>query len=87
MWSAFTYSVHQKEADYHVGEHVTSVDWVTTLPYVLPIWLFPEITLQIPGMLNVENALAAIAVAHQMGIAPESIALALSRLQGGRTPL
>jgi UDP-N-acetylmuramate--alanine ligase len=30
----------------------------------------------------VENALAAIAVAHQMGVAPESIALALSEYKG-----
>ena len=33
-------------------------------------------------MLNVENALAAVAVAHQMGLAPETIVQALSDYQG-----
>ncbi len=44
--------------------------------------IIPDIQLGIPGMVNVENALAGIAVAHQLGIAPETIARALSSFEG-----
>jgi len=47
-----------------------------------PRSVLPAIKLQIPGKLNVENALAAVAVAHQMGISPDSIAHALLDYKG-----
>jgi UDP-N-acetylmuramate--alanine ligase len=77
----FTYSVDQKEADYHV-DAMEPVGLGYAFTVVAPNLVFPVIKLQIPGLLNVENALAAIAVAHQMGVAPESIALALSEYKG-----
>ena len=77
----FTYSVDQKEADYHVeGMEQNGLGYAFTVS--APNLVFPVIRLQIPGMLNVENALAALAVAHQMGVAPEVIALALSEYKG-----
>ncbi len=76
-----TYSVDQKEADYHVDTmEPKGLGYDFTV--VAPNLVFPIIKLQIPGILNVENALAALAVAHQMGVAPESIALALSEYKG-----
>ena len=79
--SVYTYSVDQKEADYHVNNLV-----LDGLGYRFsvktPHSVLPEIKLQIPGILNVENALAAIAVAHQMGVSSEAIVYALSVYQG-----
>ena len=79
--NVYTYSVDQMEADYHVKNMV-----LDGLGYRFsvktPQSVFPEIKLQIPGIINVENALAAIAVAHQMGLPSETIVHALSEYQG-----
>lgn len=79
--TTFTYSVHQREADYTV-ENLSRFGLGYRFTVRTPNSLFPEIMLQIPGMLNVENALAAIAAAHQMGLTADSIVLALSDYQG-----
>jgi UDP-N-acetylmuramate--alanine ligase len=79
--SVYTYSVYDKEADYHVEElNLNGLGYRFMVR--TPNSLFPEIRLQIPGLLNVENALAAVAVAHQMGLTADSIVLALSDYQG-----
>jgi UDP-N-acetylmuramate--alanine ligase len=77
----FTYSLDHMEADYHVVDlkpdglgHIFTV--------VTPELVIPELRLGIPGRLNVENAVAGIAVAHQLGITPEVIARALASYQG-----
>ena len=76
-----TYSVDHKEADYHVDIlERKGIGYAFTV--VAPNLAFPAIQLQIPGLLNVENSLAVLAVAHQLGIAPESIAQALSEYKG-----
>jgi UDP-N-acetylmuramate--alanine ligase len=77
----YTYSVEKKEADYHV-DNMERIGLSYGFTVVAPDLVFPNIKLQIPGILNVENALAAVAVAHQLGVAPESIALSLSQYQG-----
>jgi UDP-N-acetylmuramate--alanine ligase len=79
--ACFTYSIDQKEADYYV-EGLTLNDLGYSFSVVTPQTILPEIKLQVPGMLNVENALAAIAVAHQLGLTPESIVHALLDYQG-----
>jgi UDP-N-acetylmuramate--alanine ligase len=79
--TCFTYSVDQKEADYHV-ENLILDGLGYRFTVRTPRSVLPEIKLQIPGILNVENALAAVAVAHQMGITPDSIAHALLDYQG-----
>ena len=79
--SVYTYSVDQKEADYHVAAMARDgLGYRFTVR--TPNTLLPEIKLQLPGLLNVDNALAAVAVAHQMGITPDSIIHALSDYQG-----
>ena len=77
----FTYSVDDMEAHYHVDAmEPNGLGYAFTV--VAPNLVFPVIKLQVPGLLNVENALAALAVAHQLGLAPEVIALALSEYKG-----
>jgi len=79
--SVYTYSVDQKEADYHVAAMARDgLGYRFTVR--TPNTLLPEIKLQLPGLLNVDNAIAAVAVAHQMGITPDSIIHALSDYQG-----
>jgi UDP-N-acetylmuramate--alanine ligase len=79
--SVFTYSVDQKDADYHV-ETMVREGLGYHFSIRTPFSLLPEIRLQIPGLLNVENSLAAVAAAHQMGITPDSIVHALSNYIG-----
>ncbi|MEA3462390.1 MAG: UDP-N-acetylmuramate--L-alanine ligase [Bacteroidota bacterium] len=79
--TVFTYSVDQKEADYHV-ENLTRDGLGYSFTVRTPNSLLPAIKLQIPGMLNVENALAAVAVAHQMSLAADGIVHALAEYQG-----
>jgi UDP-N-acetylmuramate--alanine ligase len=77
----YTYSVDQGDADYHVID-LKSRGLGHTFTVVAPDLVIPELILEIPGRLNVENALAGVAVAHQLGIAPEIIAKALSTYRG-----
>ncbi|MCK4745495.1 MAG: UDP-N-acetylmuramate--L-alanine ligase [Bacteroidales bacterium] len=78
---SYSYSVDNKEADYHIRRmEVHGLGYRFTM--VTPDLIIPEIKLGVPGMLNVENAMAAVAVAHQLGITPETIVRALSNYQG-----
>ena len=77
----YTYSLDQPEADYHVTKlHQKGLGHTFTV--MAPDLVIPELILEVPGKLQVENALAAIAVSHQLGIAPEIIARALSTYRG-----
>jgi UDP-N-acetylmuramate--alanine ligase len=77
----YTYSVEDPSADYHTRNRLP-VGTGTRFTVVTPDTLIPEIQLGIPGLLNVENALAAVAVSHQLGLAPEIIARNLSGYKG-----
>ncbi len=77
----YTYSIDQPEADYR-AEKVTRQGYGNRFTVVTPNLIIPDVTLNIPGLLNVENALAAIAVAHQLGIAPALITRALATYKG-----
>jgi UDP-N-acetylmuramate--alanine ligase len=79
--TCLTYSVDKKEADYHV-EGLTFNGLGSSFTVITPQSVFPDIKLSIPGKLNVENALAAIAVAHQLGVTAESIVQALLEYKG-----
>jgi UDP-N-acetylmuramate--alanine ligase len=77
----YTYSVEHPGADYHIrGLKMQGLG--TRFTVVTPDMIIPQIKLGIPGLLNVENALAAVAVAHQLGLAPEVIARNLSGYKG-----
>ncbi|MGW8314651.1 MAG: UDP-N-acetylmuramate--L-alanine ligase [Bacteroidales bacterium] len=77
----YTYSLDQTAADYHVTK-LKPKGLGHTFTVVTPDLVIPELTLEIPGRLQVENALAGIAVSHQLGIAPEFIARAVSTYKG-----
>jgi len=76
----FTYSIEDPGADYHLVKR--EVDHgLYRFTVKTPKNLF-ETTLGIPGLLNVENALAAIAVADQSGVPLEQISVAISAFKG-----
>lgn len=77
----YTYSVDHTKADYHVRK-IEKEGLGYSFTVVTPNLVIPELKLKVPGRLQVENALAGIAVAHQLGISPEVIARALSTYQG-----
>jgi UDP-N-acetylmuramate--alanine ligase len=77
----YTYSVENTQADYHTRSLKIRGNR-TRFTLITPDMIIPAIELRIPGLLNVENALAAAAVAHQLGIAPEVIARNLSLFKG-----
>ena len=77
----YTYSVTDTTADYHIRK-LEAVGTGSRFTVVTPGMVIPDIRLEIPGLLNVENALAAIAVAHQLGSVPEVIARNLSVYEG-----
>ncbi len=79
--SVYTYSIEEKAADYRVG-NLTRDGLGYRFTVHTPHSVLPMIKLQIPGLLNVENALAAVAVAHQMDIPAENIVHALSIYEG-----
>jgi UDP-N-acetylmuramate--alanine ligase len=79
--TAFTYAVDSPEADYKV-ENLRQEGLGYRFNVRTPRSLLSEIVLQVPGILNVENALAAVAVCHQLGLPPEPIAQALSEYRG-----
>ncbi|MEX0987899.1 MAG: UDP-N-acetylmuramate--L-alanine ligase [Bacteroidales bacterium] len=76
----FTYSVDDRGADYHVINKA-AVEGKYRFTVKTPKNIF-ETSLGIPGLLNVENALAAIAVADQSGILLEQIASGIMEFRG-----
>ncbi len=77
----YSYSVDNQEADYHT-RNLNLQGLGYSFSVAAPGLIIPDIKLGIPGLLNVENSIAAIAVSHQLGIAPDVIALALSTYRG-----
>lgn len=77
----FTYALDQEGADYracdvqHEGTH-------STFAVQTPGGLLRGLRLNIPGILNVENAVAAVAVAHQLGIGKEVISRQMAAYAG-----
>lgn len=71
-----------KEADYfaHDVRHEGQQSWFQVSRADCKQWL--QVKLNLPGKHNILNALAAIAVAHEVGVADESIITALVEFQG-----
>ena len=78
----FTYGL-EGEADYRATE-LRFADGYHIFTAYTPEGAIKDIRLGLPGRVNVENALAAIAVAHLMGVSDESIARSLFLFQGVR---
>ena len=77
----YSYALDNEEADYHARSIRTS-GLGSSYSVVTPDSVIPEIQLGLPGLLNVENSLAAVAVAHQLGLSPEAIVRALLEYKG-----
>lgn len=77
----YTYALNNRHADYYTSK-LKLKEKKYEFTVVTPDLIIPKIKLGVYGMLMVENILAAIAVAHQLGIAPEVIARALASYQG-----
>ncbi len=78
---SYTYSLDNTQADFHARDlQPNGLGYKYTV--VTPNSVLPGIKLSLPGKLNVENSLAAIAVSFQLGLAPEVIARALLEYQG-----
>jgi len=77
----FTYAVNDPAADYHVsGLRFRGLGSSFTVH--APDEVLPEMKLEIPGKLQVENALGAIAMAHQLGLSPEIVSKQLASYRG-----
>lgn len=72
----------EQEADVYAS-NIQSSGMKTTFDVTLPERTEPlAITLNMPGKHNVLNALAAIAIAHELGVKDEAIQSALTRFEG-----
>ncbi len=77
----FTYSLDDPRSDFHAFDMVP-MGIGTRFSMITPTGIIPNLPLQLPGRLNVENAVGAVAVAHLLGLTPDTIALNLSDYQG-----
>lgn len=76
----YTYSVEDSSADYHVTK-MTSHEGLYMFTVKTPRNII-ETSLGVPGAINVENALAAIAMADQSGVPLERISASLPGFKG-----
>ncbi|MDX2432015.1 MAG: cyanophycin synthetase, partial [Bacteroides sp.] len=77
----FTYSLDDPRSDYHAFDMIP-MGIGTQFSMITPTGIISGIPLNLPGRLNVENAVGAVAVAHLLGLTPDTIALNLSDYQG-----
>jgi UDP-N-acetylmuramate--alanine ligase len=77
----YTYATDNSDADYYTTKlRRRGLGYEFTV--ITPDLIIPKIQLGVYGLLMVENALAATAVAHQLGIPPEVIARSLASYRG-----
>lgn len=77
----YTYSITDHSADYFADDiRVVNANYQYTVKY--PGGSLNEVRSGLPGRHNVENALAAFAAAHQLGVDPKNIAAAIASYQG-----
>lgn len=77
----FTYSLQNEAADIYATQ-ITMQDGSYTFSVVSPEQIIEGVQLNMGGMHNVENALVSIAIAEQLGIAPEKIKEAVADFKG-----
>ena len=76
----FSYSWNQ-EADFY-ARHIRIKDGLTIFDLQTPTGSVKELTLGIPGTFNLENAVAALAVAYLEGIPADTLVRSLREFQG-----
>ena len=77
----YTYSLDDANADFRV-EHLRIADGSSRLDVCTPVGRVPDLLLPTAGLYNVENALAAVAVAFVMGMDNEKIRAQLLQYKG-----
>lgn len=78
-----TYSVNDGNADYY-AQNIKIENAAYHYEVVTPKGIFKHMTLGLPGLHNVENSIAAVAVACLMDVSEEDIRKALSSFKGVR---
>lgn len=76
-----TYSLKNNSADIY-ADHITVSKGGYTFDIAAANWMLANAFIQIGGIHNVENAAAAVAVAHRLGISDHKIKTALSTFKG-----
>ncbi len=79
--TAITYSASDTAADYF-AQHIKIENAAYQYEVVTPTGVYKNITLGLPGLHNVENSIAAIAIACQMNISEDLIRDALKTFRG-----
>lgn len=82
-FSIYTYSLDNKNSDYY-AKNIKKVDDSYTFDIVTPNTIIKGLSLSHPGLLNVENAVAAIAVATQLGLSERDIKENLKEFKGSQ---
>ncbi|MDR1780220.1 MAG: UDP-N-acetylmuramate--L-alanine ligase [Tannerella sp.] len=77
----FTYSATDKTADFH-ADNIRIGDGSIVFDFVSPSGTISDIRLGVPVTVNVENAVAAIALASLNGVLPDEIRLAMASFEG-----
>jgi UDP-N-acetylmuramate--alanine ligase len=78
---ATTYAVDNDSADYF-AQNITIEAGSYRFDVVTPVNIFSQLTLGLPGLHNVENAVAAVAIACELKISEENIRKALESFKG-----
>ncbi|MEO6901707.1 MAG: UDP-N-acetylmuramate--L-alanine ligase [Bacteroidia bacterium] len=78
-----TYSLSDNTADYYT-QNIQIKNGVYYYDVVTPSGIISKLTLGVPGLHNLENSIAAIAVAFQLNISEQNITTALASFKGVR---
>lgn len=76
-----TYSLHDSGADIH-AENIRMENGSYHFNVVTRLWKLNDITLNMGGLHNIENVIAAIMIAHHLGIADNKIKAAVADFKG-----
>ena len=79
--SVFTYALNNSKAHYY-AKNIKQGPEGCRFSIVTPGNIIPEVTLGLFGETNIENAVAAVAVADQLGVIPEIIMSSLADFKG-----
>ncbi|MDR1729479.1 MAG: UDP-N-acetylmuramate--L-alanine ligase [Prevotellaceae bacterium] len=77
----FTYSINDKEADFY-AQNICVANGEIIFDFVTPDELIEHIRLGVPVMINIENGIAAMALALLNGVAPDEIRNAMATFGG-----
>ncbi len=81
--TTFSYAVNDEAADYF-AQNIRIENGLYVYDIITPSTVFKNITLGLPGIHNVENSIAAVAVACQLNVSEKVIGESLSSFKGVR---